>query len=516
MDGQYYGYENIPVKENKYGRAERVFAFAAFAVGYLLLKSFTGGSDGGAGLGACVSTVLLIAAVAAYFGVKGVKQRAGNFAYLAFTAAFSLVYVLSDNVFIKFLVSVFILLAVTFYMYFTAGSGRGGFINDMFVFDMIKSLFIMPFSSFTAVFPAAFRREKDVKKGGFRFWHVLVGLALTIIPTAAAAVLLAHADTGFSKLLRDAGEFLSRGIGEEIMRLIFCVPVAMYFFGGLYSNAAGKLRNVLTDEHRERFLKAVSFVPSAAAYAAVTPLFILYIVFLSVQAKYYFGGFSSELPDGMTLAEYARTGFFELCAVAVINAAVIIALVVFTKKKSDGKPSAALKIFSVILCLFTLLLIAVAISKMVLYIKGYGLTELRVYTSWFMILLAFAFIFIIIKQLWSGFNFFAALAAAFAVLFGALCFCDVDARIAEYNVNRYISGADADIDVNKLANLSDSAIPYIIKLTVPYENKSEEKNDSTVAKAKEIIDSRKESESADAGVIYFNIPRSRANSLVKK
>ena len=44
MDGQYYGYENIPVKENKFGRAERVFAFAAFSVGNV--ADGTPGADG--------------------------------------------------------------------------------------------------------------------------------------------------------------------------------------------------------------------------------------------------------------------------------------------------------------------------------------------------------------------------------------------------------------------------------------------------------------------------------------
>lgn len=50
------------------------------------------------------------------------------------------------------------------------------------------------------------------------------------------------------------------------------------------------------------------------------------------------------------------------------------------------------------LSIFTLILIATAISKMVMYISVYGLTQLRFYTTWFMLLLAVIFVMIIVKQ----------------------------------------------------------------------------------------------------------------------
>ena len=499
-----------PERKKTYGASERVFALLYFVIGYLLLKSFTGA---GAGLGAFVTALALTVSVAVYFALKGIRQRAFNFIYLTVTASFGLVYVLSDNGFIKFLVTVFILFSLTFYMYFTEGSGRYEFINDMFVFDSLKSLFIMPFSSVSEIFPAAFSGKRE-KKSGFKFWHILAGLVAAIIPTVIVAWLLISADAGFSEVMRKISEFFTKNVRAEILRLIFAVPVAMYFFGALYANAKGKHRGVLTKEQRERFLSVVSFLPKAAAYAAVTPLCALYVIFLSVQARYYFGGFSADVPAGMTYAEYARSGFFELCAVAVINALVIIALTVFTKKKEDGKPPVSLKIYSTVLCCFTLLLIAVAISKMAVYIGGYGLTRLRIYTSWFMILLAFAFIFLIIKQFAGKFNFFATLSAVFVVLFGALCFCDVDARIAEYNVNMYLTQTNASIDLNELEHLSDSAVPYIAGLTEPKD--ARQSSISVSERAKEILKERKNREKTDEGIIYFNLPGYYAEKTAKE
>lgn len=500
-------YGDFPViKKPRYGIAERVFAFVCFVLGYFVLRSF-----GDAGLGAAVTVVLMTAATAVYVKCKGAVQRLPQILYLIFVASFSSVYIISDDAFIKGLVTVFIFFALLFYPYFIHGSGRREFINDMFVFDMIKSVFIMPFSSFVSIFPAAFSGKRE-KKGHFRGWHIAVGLFAAVIPTIIVAWLLCSADSGFNSVMRSGVDFLSHGILDEILWFMAGVPLAMYMFGSLYSNASAKHQGVLTREQHFRFLNAVSVIPQAIAYAAVTPVCILYIIFLSVQANYYFGGFASNLPDGMTYAEYARSGFFELCAVAVINMAVIIILATFTKKKESGKAALPLRIYSVVMSCFTLLLIAVAMSKMIMYIDAYGLSRLRLFTSWFMILLAFAFVFVIVKQVFGKFNYFGTLAAVFAVLFGALCFCDVDGRIAEYNVNAYISGRMEKVDMIQLGKLSDSAVPYILKLTRPVDGRSDEENEAVTTKAAEILSKRKH-ESADGyDIIHFNYPRRRAET----
>ena len=494
-------------KKSRYGKAERVIALICFALGYMIMRSFAD-----AGLGASVTVAAMTAASAVYMNRKGAVQRLPHYLYLIFVASFSSVYVLSDDVFIKSLATLFIFGALLFYPYFTSGSGRREFINDMFVFDMIKSVFIMPYPSSVGIFPAAFSCGRT-KKSGFRFWHIAAGLAAAFVPTVAVALLLCFADAGFTSVMRSGLDYLSGNVFNEVFRFISGIPAAMFIFGSLFANAAGKHKEVLNRDQHGRFLSAVSAVPGAAAYAAVTPLCILYVIFLSVQAKYYFGGFASNLPDGLTYAEYARSGFFELCAVAVINMGLIIVLSVFTKKKDNGKSALPLKIYSVIMSCFTLLLIAVAMSKMIMYINAYGLSRQRIFTSWFMILLAFAFIFVIIKQFMRKFNYFGALAAVFAVLFGVLCFCDVDARIAEYNVGAYITDSKKTIDMDQLQSLSDSALPYILKLTEPVEGRSDEENEAVTGRAKEILSSRKRACAGGYDVIGFNVPRYRAQKI---
>ena len=114
-------------------------------------------------------------------------------------------------------------------------------------------------------------------------------------------------------------------------------------------------------------------------------------MFFISQAGYFLSAFTNSLPEGFTYADYARRGFFELFAIALINLGVTCFMSLFSKKAGREKPF-ALKFYSVMISVFTLILIATAMSKMIMYINRYGLTALRFYTSWFMVLLAMIFV----------------------------------------------------------------------------------------------------------------------------
>lgn len=109
--------------------------------------------------------------------------------------------------------------------------------------------------------------------------------------------------------------------------------------------------------------------------------------------------------------------------------------------------------------MFTLALIVTALRKMLLYIDGYGLTALRVYTSWFMVLLGMVFLLVIASQFATRLHLARGIGAAFILLFALLNFADVDARMAAYNVEHYRSGDLETIDVAHLRGLSEAAVP---------------------------------------------------------
>ncbi len=98
---------------------------------------------------------------------------------------------------------------------------------------------------------------------------------------------------------------------------------------------------------------------------------------------------------------------------------------------------------------------------MALYISRYGLTPLRVHTSWFMALLAVMFVLIIIRQ-FREFNLAGIGAAAFTVMFAALSFSQTDSLIAKYNLYAYESGIIEEFDSYALNELSDDAVYTVI------------------------------------------------------
>ncbi len=164
----------------------------------------------------------------------------------------------------------------------------------------------------------------------------------------------------------------------------------------------------------------------------------------------------------MIYSEYARRGFFELCAIAVINLIVILVLTGCAKKGGSTRPK-LLTGYAVVLCLFTLFIIATALAKMLLYIKAYGLTALRLYTAWFMVLLAAVFFVLMLRQFVRKLPTAAILSVAFTVLFGLLCFAKPETRIAEYNIARYENGTLKDLDVQMLCELSEDAYTVMAK-----------------------------------------------------
>lgn len=119
---------------------------------------------------------------------------------------------------------------------------------------------------------------------------------------------------------------------------------------------------------------------------------------------------------------------------------------------------------SLLLSIFTLILLSTATSKMLLYIGTYGLSRKRVYTLWLMALLAVYFIVQIVRVIIPRLRAPALIFAAAVLFIGVFLFADFDRTIAAYNVDAYLSGRMEDIDTDALGELSASAIPSLLRL----------------------------------------------------
>ncbi len=370
--------------------------------------------------------------------------------------AFSLVFSITDNDYIKSLDTLFLMLLGAYTVFAITNERERP--NKHFTFDMLKSLFSVPFAGFGYA-PKAMKTGK--KSIGRTLLMVLVGLIVTIPLTVIVYQLLTSADEGFYTLMSGIFDDFSFDF-SIVIQIILAVPVGFYLFGLVFSNVKKLKADYITNEWYDMRRNSMRFLPAATAYAAVTPIIILYLAFVFVQADYLFSAFSGTLPNTFSYAEYARQGFFELFAISIINLAVIAALTLFSKNRTDGKKPFALKVYTVLLSVLTLLILITAFSKMSLYISNFGLTGKRVYVSWFMILIAVFFAVIVIKQFAEKLCIANIMSVVFTLLFAVLCFGNIDGQIARFNIYRYTEHGEK-VDLMALYDLSDDGWAVVLK-----------------------------------------------------
>lgn len=372
---------------------------------------------------------------------------------------FSVVFSITANNLIKLLDACF-LFALGIYWVYSVCKGNQT-IERFFFFDLLKATIIMPFHSFGKV-PQALSYSASKSRLGNNIKFILIGFVVTIPVTLLVVTLLISADSGVEKILH----LLFGDIGENaaviFVQFLIGIPIALYTFGMLYSNVLQVKKEVLTFEKCESDLKNAQKVPNMILYSSVTPVCALYVIFFISQMQYFISAFQGILPQPYSYAQYARKGFFELLSISIINLMIILVISFLPKQTGEHKP-VMLKFYSVLLSVFTISIIATALSKMILYIQNFGLTPLRIYTSWFMILLLLLFVLIIIKQFNFHFCFAKYSVYAFVFLFGILCFSKVDGIIAKYNVEMFQSGQLNSLDIESLCNLSDDALVYLLE-----------------------------------------------------
>ena len=189
----------------------------------------------------------------------------------------------------------------------------------------------------------------------------------------------------------------------------------------------------------------------------------LFFVFILVQFTYLFGGESNISAQGFTYAEYARRGFFELIAVAIISLLLLLVIEKYVIKEKTGHVL-GFKILSTALVIQVMLIMVSAFTRLSLYEQAYGFTVLRFYSHAFIILLAIIFCLLLYKiHQDRQENTFALRAFSVIILFIVVMnFLNPDAFIARRNIERFeVTGK---LDLSYLSQLSDDAVPVIIEL----------------------------------------------------
>ncbi|MCI0330305.1 MAG: DUF4173 domain-containing protein [candidate division Zixibacteria bacterium] len=200
---------------------------------------------------------------------------------------------------------------------------------------------------------------------------------------------------------------------------------------------------------------------------------LLFLSFVIVQFRYFFGGANLvEVTPGLTYAEYARRGFFELVAVAGLVLPLLLGWQ-WLLPKENPKSKKLFQVLAGTMIVLLFVIMASAVKRMRLYQSEYGLTELRLYTTAFMGWLAAVFV-------WFGLTvlrnhrerfMFGAVVTGFVAIF-ALQVINPDNLIIRTNVSLAQSGKS--FDVTYAATLSDDVLPAIVE-ALPSLNEADRK-----------------------------------------
>jgi hypothetical protein len=96
-----------------------------------------------------------------------------------------------------------------------------------------------------------------------------------------------------------------------------------------------------------------------------------------------------------------------------------------------------------------------------MYVQAYGLTPLRVYTSWFLILEITVFVWLTVGMFRVRFPVAKAIVVTGMALYLALNFACVDRMIAKHNTERYFAAPELGCDLGLLYELGEEALPYV-------------------------------------------------------
>ncbi len=341
------------------------------------------------------------------------------------------------------------------------------------LFIPLRHIFL-PYLSITKGLKKRERKEKAEKKR--TLLPVILGVLFAVPVLLVVIPLLVNSDAAFSSVIKSFFEpfyeKISQFFGnifdrlfslEGIFGYIAAIFIAPYIFSVMFSFRYGIARseNKDTSEKYLRLRKASkSFLGTFLAVICV-----VYAVYLLSQTAYFFSAFTGHLPSGVKISvtEYARSGFFEMVKIAVINFFLVAFSVVFSKRKS-GKITGIVKALNVFLCVFTIIISATSISKIVLYISRFGLTEKRIYVFVFDILLIIMLLCVILRFFIEKFPYMKVITASVCVCLAVLGLSGTSKFIADRNTDAYLSGKLKEIDIDTLYCMSPSSVEALERI----------------------------------------------------
>ena len=297
---------------------------------------------------------------------------------------------------------------------------------------------------------AAIRRGSAGNGSGAR---VVVTVAVSAVLLLVFGSLFASADAAFADVLGRAMPDINAGTVARFV-FVFCVSSGMLFGAAFLRATPPKLSDL--DGRRRRVGRFEWAVPLGL-------LVMLFAAFVGIQLTVLFGGSQHVLEtSGLTYADYARSGFWQLAVVTVLTLLVLAGAARWAPRDTRNDRT-LIRVLLGSLAALTLVIVASAAHRMDLYSDTYGLTRLRVLVTACELWLGVVFVLILVAgiRLRGAWLPPVAMAAGVLALLG-LAVANPDGLIAHRNIARYQQLHK--IDISYLANLSADAAPELDRL----------------------------------------------------
>ncbi|MFD3460206.1 DUF4153 domain-containing protein [Nocardia fluminea] len=312
-------------------------------------------------------------------------------------------------------------------------------------------MFAVPLASFGAV-PWAFsglRESRSVGTSSVRRYGISVAATAALL--VVFVPLLGGADATFAKLLNGLVPTVD---GPATWQWIFLFAVVTTgVLGALYLLAGPPQRAADSARPRRLWSRSEWMLPVGA-------LTVLFAVFVGAQFVALFGGDDYvQRTAGLTYAEYARSGFWQLSAVSVLTLAVILAVLRWSVQDTAADRR-SLRILLSAVSVLALVIVCSALGRMWTYQQAYGFTVLRllVTTCELWVGLVYVLVLVAIARLRWNWVSRAAIGTALGTLI-ALALLNPEHLVAERNIDRWQTSGRLDADY--LNGLSPDILPAL-------------------------------------------------------
>lgn len=327
-------------------------------------------------------------------------------------------------------------------------------LDSQLFFKTIHRLWIAPFQSFVFTLPILqkFKNGKDSFKLTGVKKDVLMGIAFSIPILLIAFALLSSSDFVFNHMLSSFFKDMTNpfeeffGIGTYLMLF-----VTLYCFGFLFSY-------LVSSSHPKDPIQLKQHWSPVMAMTLLILVNALYLFYASIQIPHLYFKLGS-LPQNYTYAEYARSGFFELVFLALLNMTLSCLFIRFVQS-DNSKSEKWFKSLNTLMSILTMNFLISSFYKLCLYEQAYGYTHLRLWVQCFTIALGLCLIWLI-QSIWKPtFNGFNACALTLMIAFTMTTYGVNDAVIAKWNISHY--KVTHQLDVDYLSSLSSEAADTLL------------------------------------------------------